>query len=95
MADQIINITVNHTVREVAVNVTHPAPLEIDILAMHVDEPLFHAFKNTTFLTGVKKTGIDAGVMPSFSFTDDYLYILVQGGAPGEAIWKKAILFQT
>ncbi len=83
MSDQIVNITVSHTAKEVS------------ITAMRGEEPLFLAWKEAVFLTGVKKTGIDAGVMPSFSVTDDYLYVLVQGGAVGEAIWKKTVLFQS
>ena len=92
MSDQVVNITVNHTVRQVNVAINPAAQQIIDITAMRGEEPLFLAFRNATFLTGVKKTGVDAGVMPSFSFTDDYLYILVQGGAVGEAIWKKTLL---
>ena len=95
MSDQNVNITVHHTVRQVNVEVTPAAPQVIDITAMRGEEPLFLTWKNATFLTGAKKTGVDPGVMPSFSFTDDYLHILVQGGAAGEAIWKKALLFQT
>lgn len=45
--------------------------------------------------SGEKKTGVDAGVSPSFSFTDDYLYVCVKGGDQHTAIWKKTLLFQT
>ena len=48
-----------------------------------------------TVLTGEKKTGTDGGTFPSISITNDYLYVLVQEGDPGQAIWKKTILFQT
>jgi len=95
MSEQIINITVNHTVKQVNIDVSPAAPVEIDITAMRGEEPLFLAWRNATFLTGAKQTGVDAGVWPSFSVTDDYLYILVQGGDAGTAIWKKALLFQT
>ena len=90
-----INITVNRTVKQVNIDVS-PAPQQvIDIVAMRGEEPLFLAWKDAAFMTGAKKTGIDAGVMPSFSITDDYLYILVQEGDAGTAIWKKALLYQT
>lgn len=95
MSDQLININVSHTVRQVNVEIIPATPQLIDITAIRGAEPLFLAWKNAAFLTGAKKTGVDAGVMPSFSFTDDYLYILVQEGTAGEAIWKKALLFQT
>jgi hypothetical protein len=47
------------------------------------------------FTTGAKTTGIDAGVSPTISITDDYLYVCVKGGEAGEAIWKKSLLFQS
>ena len=46
-------------------------------------------------LAGEKKTGVDAGVCPSISITDDYLYVCVTGGVAGVAIWKKSLMFQT
>jgi hypothetical protein len=48
-----------------------------------------------TVATGEKITGVDAGVYPSISITDDYIYVCVAGGIAGEAIWKKSLLFQT
>jgi len=95
MADQIVNITVNRTVKQVNIGVS-PAPQQvIDIVAVRGEEPLFLAWKNVTFLTGAKKTGEDAGTSPSISFTDDYVYFCVQGGDAENTIWKKALLFQT
>ena len=95
MSEQVINITVNHTVRQVSIDVS-PAPLQvIEVVAMRGEEPLFLGWKSLIFLTGAKKTGVDAGTTQSISFTDDYVYFCVQGGDAGTAIWKKALLYQT
>ena len=50
---------------------------------------------NLLVLSGEKQTGIDAGIYPSISITDDYLYVCVTGGEAGVAIWKKSLLFHT
>jgi len=48
-----------------------------------------------TTLTGIKTTGLDAGVAGQISITDDYGYFCTFSGSAGIAIWKKFILFQT
>ena len=48
-----------------------------------------------TPMDGEKKTGVDAGVYGQISITDDYIYVCVQTGVAGVAIWKRSVLFQT
>ena len=95
MSEQVINITVNHTVRQVNIGVLTPQPQVIEVVAMRGEEPLFLGWRSLVFLMGEKKTGVDAGTVQSISFTDDYVYFCVQGGDAGTAIWKKALLYQT
>jgi hypothetical protein len=47
------------------------------------------------FTTGAKSTATDAGTFGDVSLTDDYVYVCVQTGTTGNAIWKKAVLFAT
>jgi hypothetical protein len=44
---------------------------------------------------GFKSSSVDAGILNEMSVDDDYLYICVQGGSAGSAIWKKSLLFKT
>lgn len=45
--------------------------------------------------SGAKASATDAGTFGQLSLTDDYLYICVQTGTAGNAIWKKTVLFAT
>jgi len=94
MSEQIINITVNHTVKQVNIDVSPAAPVEIDITAMRGEEPLFLAWRNATFLTGAKQTGVDAGVWPSFSVTDDSCISSFRGAMPVLPSGKKRCYFK-
>ncbi len=47
------------------------------------------------FTEGEKLTYRDAGILGQFSYTNDYLYVCVRGGDENDAIWKKAVLFQS
>jgi hypothetical protein len=42
--------------------------------------------------SGARTTGVHAGTLNEMSVSDDYLYICVQAGGIGTAIWKKASL---
>lgn len=44
---------------------------------------------------GTKSSSVDAGELWETSIDDDYLYICVQAGTAGNAIWKKTVLFAT
>lgn len=44
---------------------------------------------------GSKSSALDAGTEREMSIDNDYVYICVQTGIAGEAIWKKAVLFAT
>ncbi len=48
-----------------------------------------------TWMTGVKSSAIDAGNVGEMSIENDYIYVCVQTGVAGSAIWKKAVLFAT
>jgi hypothetical protein len=48
-----------------------------------------------TGVFGSKSTSIDAGDLCDISVDNDYLYICVQTGTAGNAIWKKCILMET
>ena len=47
------------------------------------------------FTEGEKYTSTDAGIVGEISITDDYLYVCVKTGTTGNAIWKKAPMFQS
>ena len=51
--------------------------------------------KVVEFLSGAKSSAEDAGEFGQISITDDYMYLCVQTGITGEAIWKKTVLFAT
>jgi hypothetical protein len=50
---------------------------------------------HTHITEGAKASSTDAGTFGQMSLTDDYLYICVQSGTAGSAIWKKTSLSQT
>lgn len=50
---------------------------------------------NVKYELGEKDSAIDAGEVGQISITDDYLYVCVQAGGAGSAVWKKAVLFAT
>jgi hypothetical protein len=77
-----------------AVNVEVGAPLSVNVGLNAVGVPGVVGAA-LLVLTGEKKTGVEAGVYPSISITDDYLYVCVTGGVAGVAIWKKSLMFQT
>ena len=100
MSEQIVDIAVSHTVQQVTIVVTPPVQKVVAITVTQAgggtgEEPLFLAWKYVTLLTGERKSGVDAGVCPSFSFTDDYMYVCVKTGDSESAIWKKTLLFHT
>jgi len=91
MSEQIVNITVAQTAQAVEIVVTPPVQKVINITVTQGSG----GGGSIPVLFGEKKTGIDVGVSPSFSFTDDYLYVCVQSGDAASAIWKKTLLFHT
>lgn len=93
MSEQIVNITVAHTVQQVDIVVTPPEQKVINITVTQGSGG--GGGGSIPVLFGEKKTGTDAGICPSFSFTDDYLYVCVQSGDGTSAIWKKTLLFHT
>lgn len=46
-------------------------------------------------MTGAKSSASDAGLFGEISIDNDYLYVCVQSGEAGSAIWKKSLMFQT
>lgn len=108
MSDQVINITVVKVAKE-AVNIAvNKTVREVVLTASLVNEPLFtssaaHGITSADIATwnsdiggtGERITGIDGGVLNSLSIGNDYLYVCVQGGEAGVAIWKKMVLFQS
>lgn len=44
---------------------------------------------------GVRSSSIDAGEFGQISIIDDYIFFCVKTGGPGQAIWKKAIIFNS
>jgi hypothetical protein len=44
---------------------------------------------------GTKQSGVDAGLVGTLSYDDDYLYICTTGGAVGVAVWKRVALSLT
>ena len=62
---------------------------------IEADAPGFEAWRLGMFTAGIKRTGVDAGLLGQVSITDDYRYECVQGGVAGLAIWKKSLLFQS
>jgi len=48
-----------------------------------------------TWGTGEKSSAIDAGNVGEITIENDYLYVCVQTGIAGSAIWKKSVLFAT
>jgi len=91
MSEQIVNITVAQTVQAVEIVVTPPSQRVVQITVTQGSG----GGGDIAVGLGEKKTGVDAGVCPSFSFTDDYLYVCVKSGDANTAIWKKTLLFQT
>ena len=91
MSEQVVNITVAHTVQQVEIVVTPHVKKVINITVAQGSG----GGGSIPVLFGEKKTGTDAGVCPSFSITDDYLYVCVQSGDAASAIWKKILLFHT
>lgn len=62
--------------------------------------PLTHAnstqlASKVSFGTGVKSSSLDAGTVGEISIENDFIYVCVQAGIAGSAIWKKAVLFTT
>lgn len=45
--------------------------------------------------SGERSSLADAGESGDISTTDDYVYFCVKTGTAGNAVWKKAVLFQT
>ena len=91
MSEQIVNITVTHAVQQVDILVTPGVQKVINITVTQGSG----GGGGIPVLFGEKKTGKDAGVCPSISITDDYLYVCVQSGDAASAIWKKTLLFHT
>jgi len=91
MSEQIVNITVAQTVQAVEIEVTPPEQKVINITVTQGSG----GGGSIPVLFGEKKTGTDAGICPSFSITDDYMYVCVQSGDAASAIWKKILLFHT
>lgn len=65
------------------------------IVPVNGEAPSLQIAIDQYFTEGIRQTGVDAGIFKQISFTDDYTYYCVRGGAAGQAIWKKTILFQT
>jgi hypothetical protein len=81
------------------IDVVVEEPIQLDLT---VTDPIYIVYNDTirtwsdeTFSTGAKVTGVDAGKVPQFSITDDWLYVCVLAGAAGVAIWKKLPLNAT
>jgi len=90
MSEQIVNITVAHTVQQVDILVIPSMQKVINITVTQGS-----GGGSIPVLFGEKKTGVNEGACPSFSITDDYLYVCVQSGDAASAIWKKVLLFHT
>jgi hypothetical protein len=100
MSDEVVTIEVRQQVEQVAIVVTPTAPNLVAVTVTPAGtgtggEPQFNAWKEVTFLSGERETGIDSGICPSFAVTDDYLYVCVKSGDAGSAVWKKVLLFHT
>jgi hypothetical protein len=66
------------------------------LLDLTVTEPIYivyndivQTWSDETFLIGDKATGVDAGKVPQFSITNDWLYVCVTAGVAGVAVWKR------
>ena len=82
---------------EVTINITEiPEVVIINVIEAESDVTInITEGESGIFTSGVKTTGIDAGVLGTISITDDYIYVCVTGGVAGVAIWKKSLLFQS
>jgi len=91
MSEQTVPIVVNQEVQLVRIVVIPPVQKVVQITVTQGSG----GGGSILVLSGEKKTGTDAGVCPSFSITDDYMYVCVQSGDAASAIWKKILLFHT